>query len=320
MAGRVFLFDIGNTNIKVGIAPAEPEGVAGGVASRVPEGAAASGRDGFGLGADSGQGGAPGRCGVLEKGTAPDPASVLETSYVLPTDPRRTVDSLGFFLLEICRHAGLCGRGFRDTPAVEAALVVSVVPSCDPVLAGACERYLGVRPLFVPRDLPIPLENRYERPAEVGADRLVSAYGARCLFDNEVVVGVDFGTATTFDCVRGDAYLGGLICPGVYSSASALAGKTAKLPQIRLEIGSDAPVIGRSTSESLNQGFIFGFAAMVDGLVARLRTVLGEDMGVVATGGFAEKIGRVAEHIEFVRPDLLLEGLLRLYRTSRTGA
>jgi len=129
-------------------------------------------------------------------------------------------------------------------------------------------------------------------------------------------VSVDFGTATTFDVVRGSSYLGGLICPGVLSSARALAQDTAKLPQIDLEPSSLKLTIGRSTVESLNQGLLFGFASMVEGILDRLEDHLGEPVTVVATGGFAAQLARVCPAIANVRPELLLEGLRLVYEES----
>jgi type III pantothenate kinase len=259
MSQRIFLFDVGNTNVKIGIAD----------------------------------------------------ESAVRHLYVLPTDPACTADSIGLRLAEVARHAGLDPAAGQ----VEACVACSVVPAMDPLLRDACARFLGARALFAPNDVPVPLHNRYERPGEVGADRLVSAFAARALVDAPAHIVVDFGTATTFDCVRGEDYLGGLICPGVLSSARALAGQTAKLPQVSLELpeDQDGPAIGRSTSQSLNQGFVYGFAAMVDGLVDRLQPKVGGNAAVVATGGFAARIAAVCARLDHVFPGLLLEGLRLLY-------
>lgn len=253
---HLLLFDVGNTNIKIGIATTE----------------------------------------------------ALLSSYALPTEGARTGDDFGLRLLDLLRHAGLAPED------ITACVGSSVVPSLDPILRHACDRYLWHPLLFAPGDIAVPLENRYARPAEVGADRLVAAYAARRLYPGpKALVSVDFGTATTFDCVDGEAYLGGLICPGVLSSAGALSSRTAKLPRVSLEVAEDLPVVGRSTSTSLNHGFIFGFAAMTEGVCARLRHVLPEPLEVVATGGFARSIARVSNCFDHVRPDLLLEGLRLLY-------
>jgi type III pantothenate kinase len=232
------------------------------------------------------------------------------SSYVLPTPRSSTADQLGLDL------AALLAREGQDPAGLTDILAVSVVPPVNPMLRQACNRFLG-RPLrFVPEDLPVPLQNRYERPEQVGADRLVAAYAARRSATSHCVVSVDFGTATTFDVVRGSSYLGGLICPGVLSSARALAQDTAKLPQIDLEPESLKLSIGRSTVESLNQGLLFGFAAMVEGILDRLEDHLGEPITVVATGGFAPQLSRVCPAIANVRPELVLDGLRLVYEES----
>jgi len=235
------------------------------------------------------------------------------SSYVLPTPRSGTADQLGLNL------AALLAREGQDPAALTEIMAVSVVPPINPMLRQACERFLGRAPLFVPENLPVPLENRYARPEEVGADRLVAAYAARRKAAARCVVSVDFGTATTFDVVRGESYLGGLICPGVLSSARALAVDTAKLPRIDLELESLELTIGRSTTESLNQGILFGFASMVEGILDRLEKYLGEPPAVVATGGFAPQLARVCPPIADVRPELLLEGLSLVYE-ERAGA
>lgn len=230
------------------------------------------------------------------------------TAYVMPTDERLTADKFGLTLLEILRHMGLAPG------ELSGAVASSVVPGMGQLVKTACSRFLGLTLLFAPEDLPVPLENRYARPHEVGADRLVGAYAARRLFpDAGSIISVDFGTATTFDCVEDNAYLGGLICPGVLSSVSALAVGTAKLPRFSLEVTDKAPVPGRSTSTSLNHGFVFGFASMTEGLTARLARDMKSPNVVVGTGGFAAALAEVTNCFTAVKPDLPLEGLRLLY-------
>ena len=246
----------------------------------------------------------------------------LITSYTLPTDTSQSGDSLGLQISHLLDHAGASFRnesgdgGMRPT----ACVVSSVVPGMIPLVRHACERYLNLKPLFAHHDLPIPLENHYERPNEVGADRLVGAFGARRLFPNvRSVVSVDYGTATNFDCVTGNAYLGGLICPGVMSSLGALATRTAQLPKIALCTHSDAPIMGRSTVTSLNHGFLFGFAAMTEGLYSRLTQTLEGPVAFVATGGFAPDVARVVQCFDLVRPDLVIEGVRQLWIEAVRG-
>lgn len=230
------------------------------------------------------------------------------TSYVMPTKGHNTSDCFGLSLLELLRH-------MRIAPDdIAGAMASSVVPEMSLMIRQACRRYLRKELVFAPEDVPIPLENRYARPHEVGADRLVGAYAARRLFpEAPSIISVDFGTATTFDCVEGDAYLGGLICPGVLSSVSALAAGTAKLPGISLEVEDTSPVPGRSTSTSLNHGFVFGFAAMTEGLTQKLARNMASPTLVIGTGGFAKALSQVTDCFHAVYPDLLLEGLRLLH-------
>ncbi|WP_300154724.1 type III pantothenate kinase [Solidesulfovibrio sp.] len=232
----------------------------------------------------------------------------LGPSFAVPTDRAATPDSLG---LTLVTALALHGCAPAD---VETAVASCVVPPMAPVLAGAVSRYLGVRLRFVPTDVPVPLKNLYGRPHEVGADRLVTAYAGRMAVDAAGVIVIDFGTATNFDCVRDDAFLGGLICPGLLTSLSGLVSKTAKLPHVALDPPADGALsIGRSTSECINQGFVFGFADMVQGVTTRLAAHLGGEVRVLATGGFAEKLAPICPVLRDVRPDLLLEGLRRLW-------
>lgn len=225
-------------------------------------------------------------------------------SYTLPTDHSITADLLGLRLLEVLRHAEV------SLNSLGVCLASSVVPAINPMARQACQRFLNQSLLFVTEDIALPLENRYQNPHEVGADRLVASFAARTLYPApQSLVSVDYGTATTFDCISGNAYLGGLICPGLLSSAQNLSVRTAKLPQISLELNETEPLIGRNTSTSLNHGFIFGFAALSEGIISRLRQILPPDLQIVATGGFSTTVARVTNCFDYVRPDLLLEGL-----------
>jgi len=259
----LLLFDIGNTNIKVGLA---------------------SGRE------------------VL-------------AGYALRTDAGQTADDLGLTLLELLRHAQL------PPEAIRACVASSVVPNHNPTMRELCRRYFHQELLFAPEDLPVPLLNRYERPVEVGADRLVGAYAARKLVpEAQSLICVDFGTALTFDCVTDNAYLGGLIFPGVRTAALALAGGTAKLPHVSLEVDGSEPAPGRNTSTSINHGIMFGYAALVEGVCARLSRQLSPPVAVLATGGFAAEMQKITSCFSRVVPGLLLEGLRLVYLENRAAS
>lgn len=232
----------------------------------------------------------------------------LLTAFSLPSSREHTSDSLGLLLADLLRLENFA------TADLEVVLACSVVPSLNPILRAACGRYLKTPIKLVPEDVPLPLENHYSEPSQVGADRLVGAYAARRMFPEAAsIICVDYGTATTFDCLEGNAYLGGLICPGVHSSATALSSKTAKLPVVSLETGAARPEPGKSTSTSINHGFIFGFASMTEGLCRKLKDGLKAPVVVLGTGGFATPLSRVTDCFDAVKSDLLLEGLRFLY-------
>ena len=228
-------------------------------------------------------------------------------SFVFPSNHQETADNWGFRILELCRYSQI------PVQSIACWVVSSVVPPMNSIFRKAGKRYFDCPVKFVPWDMNLPLRNCYQSPAEVGSDRLVTAYAARELFPTRSIIVVDFGTATTFDCIRDRDYLGGLICPGVLSSAKALSSQTAKLPQISLELASTEIQIGQSTSTSLNQGFIFGFACLVEGLCTRLKDQLPGETTVVATGGFASSLKNICPCLQEIKPDLLLQGLLNAY-------
>ena len=232
----------------------------------------------------------------------------LESAYSLPTRAQHTADSLGLSLLQILSLHHLPPADIED------CVICSVVPDVNTLFCEALLRYLGKKPLIFPRDFSIDLANGYDQPQEVGADRLLAAFAARKLYpEPPSIISIDFGTATTFDCVSGNTYLGGLICPGLFSSRNALASNTAKLPRISLEMTEAQVQIGRNTSTSMNHGFLFGFAAMAEGLCCQLKKLLPGPTFVVGTGGAARDLSRICSAFDIVRPDLIIEGLRLLW-------
>jgi type III pantothenate kinase len=155
----------------------------------------------------------------------------------------------------------------------------------------------------------------YEPPSDVGADRIVNGVAAFAAYGGPVVV-VDFGTATTFDVVtkRGE-YAGGVICPGVGISADALFQRAARLP--RVDIRNPGKAIGRSTVSSIQSGLYFGYAALVEGIIGRIRAEVQDRVRVVATGGLAETLAGDIPSIEAVDPVLTLTGLRLIWERNR---
>ncbi len=223
-------------------------------------------------------------------------------SISLPTKSLYTVDSLGLLLLQILQHLKI--------EKIHGVALCSVVPELGKTFYRASEKYLGLSPKVFPEDFSIPLENHYQNPQEVGADRLMGAYAARMLFPEvKALICIDYGTATTFDCVEENNYLGGLICPGLFSAHNALANGTAKLPHISLRFDKDIPLIGKNTITSMNHGFVFGFVAMTDGLCEQLEKQLPKPLTIIATGGYAEELAKLSKKINHIQQDLILEGL-----------
>ncbi len=241
---------------------------------------------------------------------------VINTISIPSDGTMHSVDSLGMQLL--------VALGFiKKTPKdIEAFVLSSVVPFFDTIISEMTQKFFDMPTLTVNKEIKIPLENRYNSPLEVGADRLVAAYAASTLFKDEAqnaksFISVDFGTATTFDCIEDNAYLGGLICPGVLSSHMALSQKAAKLPRIALDTEANFPEIGKNTALSISHGFIFGFAAMTEGLLAKLSPQLESKPFILATGGFAPSIAKHIPSINRVEPNLILLGLASLFYNNK---
>lgn len=229
----------------------------------------------------------------------------LATSWRLATWPERTADELWVVVRQLLAEKGVQ----RD--AIDGVVVSSVVPPLTQTVAELAARGLGRDALRVDAG-NAGLAIRYENPHEVGADRLVNGVAACALYGagSRPVVVVDFGTATTFDAVsaRGE-YLGGVICPGVEISADALFQRAARLP--RVEVRKPRELIGRTTVASMQAGLFFGYVAMVEGIVRRLRAALEAEGGpvCVATGGLAGAIAAETDVIDHVDLDLTLTGL-----------
>lgn len=230
----------------------------------------------------------------------------LGESYTLPTRPANTDDDWGL------KIEAILAREHVNPRDIEACVISSVVPPLDPLITRMARRFLDCEAVFAGRDLTIDLDNEYARPEQVGADILVGCLSARLTYDAENIIVIDFGTATTLACVKGNAFKGGLICPGVLSSVSALASGTAKLPKVDLTLTNNTLTWGKTTDECLNQGLVYGFASMIDGLVAKLTPQM-PDPFVVATGGLSRTIAQVGDSIDELRPDLVMEGLWMAY-------
>lgn len=225
----------------------------------------------------------------------------LLANWRVATSRTSTVDEYGVLFRNLFSMAGL------ESTGIHGIVVSSVVPPLDPVLRQVCERYFSLRPLFIEPGVKTGMPVHYENPAEVGADRIVNAVAAFEKYGGPCVI-VDFGTATTFDCVSSKGeYLGGVICPGIGISADALFERTARLP--RVEIRKPVRVIGTNTVGSLQSGLYYGYVGLIDGILELLLAELGPETKVLATGGLGPMIGIGSKYIKTVDDSLTLEGL-----------
>ncbi|MFO0679019.1 MAG: type III pantothenate kinase [Polyangiaceae bacterium] len=197
---------------------------------------------------------------------------------------------------------------------VHASILASVVPALTDPMIQLAQRAFGHEPLVVGPGIRTGMAIVYENPREVGADRIVNAVAAFERVKGGVIV-VDFGTATTFDCVtpKGE-YLGGVIAPGIQISADALFARAAKLP--RVEIAKPPKVVGRNTLNAMQSGIVYGYVGLVDGLVERLHAELGYPAAVIATGGLAPLIAPLTKSVGEVDEILTLTGLRILYERN----
>lgn len=235
-------------------------------------------------------------------------AEKLVQTFRVATVRSRTEDEYAVLLQQLLSLRKL------STKSVSAAIIASVVPQLTDVMVSAIRQAIGTQPLIVGPGVKTGISVLYDNPQDVGADRIVDAVAAYTRYQCGVIV-VDFGTATTFNCVspKGE-YLGGVIVPGVKVSLEGLIQSAAKLRPV--ELTAPPHVLGRNTTHAIQSGAIHGYAAMVDGLVERLMSELPFPCRVIATGGLASLIGKHAKRIEDMDPNLTLEGLRIIYERN----
>jgi type III pantothenate kinase len=234
---------------------------------------------------------------LREDGTA---APELAAHWHISTSQQQTVDEYGVLIRQLFAMQGL------ELSVVHGIIVASVVPPLESLVRQMCERYFGIKALFIEPGIKTGMPVHYDNPAEVGADRIVNAVAAYEKCKQSCVV-VDFGTATTFDAVSAKGeYMGGVIAPGIGISAEALFARTARLP--RVDIKRPPHVIGSNTVHSLQSGLFHGYVGLVDGILER---VLGEfgPARVIGTGGMAEFIASGSRFLSEIDEVLTLTGL-----------
>ncbi len=235
----------------------------------------------------------------------------LKFSFRIATDLKKTSDEYGVQLVSMLRLNGV------NEKEITGGIFSSVVPSLDYTIEHMLAVYLSVKPLQIAPGLKTGLRMRADNAREVGADRIVNNVSALKKYGAErPIVVVDFGTATTFNVLKGGEFIGGVIAPGIKGSLDSLVSGTAKLP--RVEIEAPKSVIATNTVTNMQAGIVFGFAGLVEFLVRKIEKELGEDVLTVATGGFSEVIAKETKCIDVIDKMLTLDGLKYLYELNVT--
>jgi type III pantothenate kinase len=249
--------------------------------------------------------------GVFQRGE-------LHRSWRLQTLRERTSDELGILVLQLFEQSAL------DHSQVTGIIISSVVPPLTRPMEEMARQYFGREPLTVDPASNSGMPVLYTPPSDVGADRVVNGVAAYELFgrrDGAPIIVVDFGTATTFDVISAAGeYVGGVICPGIGISADALFQRAARLP--RVDIRKPPSIVGQTTVTSMQAGLFFGYVAMVEGIVHRMRAELpsGDRAVCIATGGMADVLAGETAVIQHVEPDLTLIGLRLIWERARRTA
>lgn len=235
----------------------------------------------------------------------------IRARWRIATDPRRTGDEYAVWLTQLLALEGL------QRSDVKAVVIATVVPRALHNLEVLAQKYFGVDALIAGRP-PIEwgMALDVDEPQNLGADRAVNAIAAHALHEGDLIV-VDFGTASTFDWVdyRG-AYKGGIIAPGINLSLDALVNAAAKLPRIAIQAPETASVIGRNTVDQMNIGIYWGYIALIEGLIARMKAEIGRQAKVIATGGLAVLFERHTSVFDVIEPDLTIQGLAIMYERA----
>ena len=239
----------------------------------------------------------------------------LTHSWRLQTLRERTADEIGILVTQMFGQSGV------ELERIDGIILSSVVPPQTGTMEEMAERYFGRTAMTVDPSTNTGMKVLYTPASDVGADRVVNAVAAYEMFGRAgaiPVIAVDFGTATTFDVISAAGeYIGGVICPGIGISADALFQRAARLP--RVDVRKPPSIIGQTTVTSMQSGLFFGYVAMVDGIVHRIRAELpsGELAACIATGGMAGVLAGETTTIQRVEPDLTLQGLRLIWERSR---
>jgi type III pantothenate kinase len=224
------------------------------------------------------------------------------------TDSQRTADEYAVWLTQLLSMRGL------KLADLTGCIISSVVPQSIFNLRNLSRRYLSVEPMVIGENVDLGIPVRILKPSEAGADRLVNAMGAHLMYPGDLIV-IDSGTATTFDVIAADgAFEGGIIAPGVNLSLQALHEAAAMLPRIAIQ--KPEKVIGKDTVTNMQSGVFWGYIALIEGLVARIKAEWGKPMTVIGTGGVVSLFEGATTSIDRFDPDLTIRGLLEIWRRN----
>ncbi len=235
----------------------------------------------------------------------------IRARWRIATDPRRTADEYAVWLNQLLMLEGFT---IQDVGAV---IIATVVPRALHNLQVLSQKYFRTEPLIAGQGtVEWGIELDVAEPASVGADRVVNVIAAHHLYPGDLIV-IDFGTATTFDVVDySGAYKGGIIAPGINLSLDALVSAAAKLPRIAISPPESRSVIGRTTEAQMQIGVFWGYVAMMEGLVSRMRAEIGRPAKVISTGGLAVLFNDNSDIFDAIAPDLTVQGLALMHERS----